>query len=141
VSSSGCNRNYPLKAMVADIYETASIPRILDVNKGQTIGYSELASNTFNGKRQWAATAYVPGPNVTLWASTHTSKIIFHGDQAVGVELLENTHGATRIMANKEVIVCSGAQGSAQLLLLRYSPLVKLSNPKILTAFQRHWSN
>lgn len=112
--------------MVADIYAAANVARILDGNKGQTIGFSELASNTFNGERQLGATSYPRGPNVMLWDSTQTVKILFQGTKAVGVEVLGNDHGPLRAMANKEVIVCSGVQGSAKLLLLRYSYFLQL---------------
>jgi hypothetical protein len=56
--------------MIADMYETAGVPRTLDGNLGNTLGYSELATSTFNGKRKWSASCCLPGPNIMLWTST-----------------------------------------------------------------------
>jgi len=51
-SSSGRNRNYPLKNMVVDIYAKAGIERTSDMNDGFPFGYAEFASNTYEGERQ-----------------------------------------------------------------------------------------
>ncbi|PVH80318.1 GMC oxidoreductase [Cadophora sp. DSE1049] len=116
VSSSGRNRNYPLKAMIADIHETAGQKRNDDMNSGDTLGYSEFANATLNGQRQWAALC-PRGKNVTLWSSTQAIKLLFAGTQAVGVDVLHDGSAGTAT-AGKEVIVSSGAQNTSKLLLL-----------------------
>ncbi|KAG4437105.1 hypothetical protein IFR05_007403 [Cadophora sp. M221] len=116
VSSSGGNRNYPLKSMVADIHEAAGQKRNYDINSGETIGYSEFPNATFNGRRQWAA-IYPRGKNVTLWASTQATKLLFTGTKVVGVEVVRDG-SPTTITSQNEVIVSSGAQNSPKLLLL-----------------------
>jgi choline dehydrogenase-like flavoprotein len=117
--------------MVESIYQTAGLPRIPDgdINGGRTIGYTEGTSSTFNGERQWSASGYALGPNVTLWSTTTVEKLLFEGNKAVGVALLPNADGGEHVMANKEVIVCSGAQGSPKLLLLSgIGPQAELQN-------------
>jgi choline dehydrogenase-like flavoprotein len=120
ISSSGRPRNYPLKSMIEDIYSQAGVPRIDDVNSGKTIGFSELACNTFNGERQYAPVCYSRGNNVTVWVGTSVARLIFEDTRAVGVELLESRNGVQKVLAKKEVIVSGGCQGSPKLLLLRY---------------------
>jgi choline dehydrogenase-like flavoprotein len=106
--------------MVEDIYQSAGLPRIPggDINGGHTIGFAESTSSTFNGERQWSASGYALGPNVTLWSKTVVQKLFFEGNKAVGVALIPNADGGKHVMAKKEVIICSGAQGSPKLLLL-----------------------
>lgn len=118
VSSSGGNRNYPLKSMIADIHEAAGQKRNYDINSGETIGYSEFPNATFNGRRQWAA-IYPRGENVTLWASTQATKLLFSSMKVAGVEVFRDG-STTTATARKEVIVSSGAQNSPKLLLLRH---------------------
>ena len=136
----------PLKGMVKDIYETAGIPRTQngDCNAGHTIGYSEFANSTVDGERQWSASCYSFGPNVTLWSRTQVQKLLFEGSKAVGVSLLPNANGGTHVRARKEVLVCGGAQGSPKLLLLRYcmNLLMKsiLTITDILIFSKWHWS-
>ncbi|KAH7355209.1 glucose dehydrogenase [Rhexocercosporidium sp. MPI-PUGE-AT-0058] len=116
VSSSGGNRNYPLKSMIADIHEAAGLKRNYDMNSGETIGYSEFSNATFNGKRQWAA-LYPRGDNVSLWSSSQATKLFFSGMKVVGVEVLRGS-SSTTARAQEEVIVSSGAQNTPKLLLL-----------------------
>lgn len=117
--SSTNNRNYPLRAMIADIYDTAGIPRNLDCNSGDTLGYSEFPSNTFDGTRQWSANQYPRGQNVTLWTETMVSKLIIEEGKAVGVEALVDGNSEC-VRAKREVIICAGTQNSPKLLMLRY---------------------
>jgi choline dehydrogenase-like flavoprotein len=119
VSSSGKPRNYPLKSMVEDIYSTAGVHRIEDMNSGKTIGVAEYATSTFNGERQFGAVCYPRGRNVTVWTDTTAARLIIEGTKATGVQLMENERGVQQVRAKKEVIVTCGAQGSPKLLLLR----------------------
>jgi hypothetical protein len=60
--------------MIADIYDTAGIPKTLDGNDGSPLGYFEFARNTFEGERQWSAFCYPTGKNVALWTEAVGSK-------------------------------------------------------------------
>ncbi|CAL3962711.1 unnamed protein product [Diplocarpon coronariae] len=132
-SSSGSSCNYPLKAMVADVFGSAGLRRNSDINSGDPLGCGESACATYQGKRQWAA-SYPHGSKVTLWSSFQASKVLVVGERAVGVETLRDGSGVVKAMARREVIVCCGAQNSARLLLLGYPPLLLTSKPNLLTS-------
>jgi choline dehydrogenase-like flavoprotein len=115
VSSSGRNRNNPLKNMVVGIYAKAGIERTSDMNDdGFPLCYAESASNTYEGERQWVANYYPRGRNVTLWADTLTSKLIVEGKRVVGVEIFEKGKKVVRarkrcwfVVVRLEVRICS----------------------------------
>lgn len=106
--------------MVEDVYKNTGLPRAPngDGNGGQTIGYSESASCTFNGNRQWSASSYPLGLSVTLWPNTVVRNLLLRDNKAIGVALLPNADGEKHVLARKEVLVCGGAQGSPRVLLL-----------------------
>jgi choline dehydrogenase-like flavoprotein len=74
-----------------------------------------------NGRRCSTAVAYLHPArvrgNVTALTDALTTRVLFEGDRAVGVELLRNNNLET-VRAEREVIVCAGAYHSPQLLLL-----------------------
>ena len=83
------------------------------------VGYHQ--TTTRNGKRCSTAVGYLhpvrnrPNLQVITWA--HTQKVLFDGKRAVGVAFRRN--GADRsVRARKEVILCGGAIGSPQILML-----------------------
>jgi len=83
------------------------------------LGYSESAASTYDGIRQWAASCYKFGPNVTLWSTTIASKLAINQSRVTGVEYVKPGGIQGIVTATKEVLLCSGAQGSPKLLLLR----------------------
>jgi choline dehydrogenase-like flavoprotein len=107
--------------MVAQAYESVGVKHNPDLNSGTVLGYSEAVQSTYDGKRQWAANSYKIQSNVTIWTDTVAEKIIFDNDRAVGIQCSPNTAlgSANKVTARKEILVCSGVQGSAKLLLLR----------------------
>jgi len=74
-----------------------------------------------NGRRCSTAVAYlrpaVERGNVDVITNAHASRILFEGDRAVGVEYLRDDALQT-VRAEREVLVCGGAYGSPQLLML-----------------------
>jgi hypothetical protein len=88
------------------------------------LGFAELAANTYDGKRYWSSNSYEAGTNVTTWVQIVAEKIIFEGKRATGVQVSHSTGSKTpdrvTVFARKEILVTSGVQGSAKLLLLRY---------------------
>jgi choline dehydrogenase-like flavoprotein len=118
--------------MIADIYDTAGIPKNLDGNDGDPLGYFEFASNTFEGERQWSADCYPRGENVTLWTEKAVSKVIIENGKAVGVEVLGDEGERKKVRAGKEVLVCAGAEASPKILLLRYAcSVLDQYNPRL----------
>ena len=112
--------------MVSQAYESIGVKWNPDKDSGDMLGYCEASANTYDGKRQWAANNYQLQSNVTIWTDTLAEKIVFEGKRAVGVQISRAESGKTpevmTVMARKEILVCSGVQGSAKLLLLRYEP-------------------
>ncbi|HEY4065258.1 MAG TPA: choline dehydrogenase [Burkholderiaceae bacterium] len=74
-----------------------------------------------NGERFNASQAYI-GPaigrrNLTVLPNAHTTRILFDGTRAVGVELQINGKRET-LKAQREVLLCAGALQSPQILML-----------------------
>jgi choline dehydrogenase len=83
------------------------------------VGYHQ--TTTRNGKRCSTAVGYLHPvrnrPNLRVITGAHTRKVLFDGKRAVGVAFRQD--GAERsVRARKEVILCGGAIGSPQMLLL-----------------------
>jgi choline dehydrogenase len=92
-----------------------------DVNGYRQEGFAAFDRNISKGRRLSAARAYlhpVMGrPNLKVVTRAMASRVVFTGQRASGVEFSLNGTG-TRIARAGEVIVCSGAFGSPQLLQL-----------------------
>ncbi|KAE8452657.1 hypothetical protein EG329_013916 [Mollisiaceae sp. DMI_Dod_QoI] len=122
ITNSGRPRNFPLRDMIAQSYESAGVNWLAESNAGDPLGYSEGTFSTYDGKRQYAANSYKLGPNVTTFNHALAEKLVFEGNKVLGVQLSQKAvnGGLERfiVKANQEVLVCSGVQGSAKLLLL-----------------------
>jgi choline dehydrogenase-like flavoprotein len=74
------------------------------------------------GERCSAAAAYLhpvmkARPNLTVITGAHLSRVVMDGMRATGVEYLKGG-GKTTVTAGREVILCGGAFGSPQMLML-----------------------
>jgi choline dehydrogenase len=83
------------------------------------VGYHQ--TTTRNGKRCSTAVGYLHPvrnrPNLRVITGAHTQKVLFEGRRAVGVAF--NQGGANKtVRARREVILCGGAIGSPQMLML-----------------------
>ena len=97
------------------------IPFNPDINGADQFGACQTQVTQINGERCSAAkgfiTPHLDRPNLTVLTRAHTTKILTAGRRAVGVALLQD--GSKReIRARREVVLCSGAFGSPQLLML-----------------------
>lgn len=92
-----------------------------DVNGYKQEGFAAFDRNIHRGRRLSAARAYLhpvkkrPNLDVRCWATT--TKILFEGKRAVGVEYVRR-HGQPHRVYGGEVICCGGAINSPQLLQL-----------------------
>ncbi len=100
--------------------QQAGYPFTEDVNGYQQEGFGTFDRNIKNGRRYSAARAYLHPvlgrSNLTLRCRAHTTKILFEGKKAVGVEYTKNRQ-IHKVKAG-EVICCAGAINSPQLLQL-----------------------
>ena len=92
-----------------------------DFNGKEQEGVGYHQTTTRNGKRCSTAVGYLHPvrnrPNLQVITGAHTEKVLFDGKRAVGVAFSQN--GASRsVRASKEVILCGGAIGSPQILML-----------------------
>jgi choline dehydrogenase len=99
----------------------AGLPRNPDINGEEQEGVCYYQLTVRNGQRCSAAVAYLhPAmgrPNLRVETRALTSRVLFEGKTAVGVEFLQN--GVRRTArAGREVILCGGAVNSPQLLEL-----------------------
>ena len=83
------------------------------------VGYHQ--TTTRNGRRCSTAVGYLHPvrnrPNLRVITAAHTQRVLFEGKRAIGVAF--NQSGVNRsVRARREVILCGGAIGSPQILML-----------------------
>jgi choline dehydrogenase len=101
--------------------QSVGIPYRADFNGASQEGVGLLQTTTKNGKRQSAAAAFLKPvlhrPNLKVLTHALTTRILFEGKRAVGVEYLEEGL-PRRARASREVILSGGAVNSPQVLML-----------------------
>ena len=112
---------HPVSDAVVEACVEAGIPRNQDVNGEIQEGVSYYQLTVKNGQRCSAAVAYLHPAmgraNLTVETRALTTRVIFEGKRAAGVEYLQN--GVRKIAkARREVILAGGAINSPQLLQL-----------------------
>ncbi|QGY40420.1 choline dehydrogenase [Pseudodesulfovibrio cashew] len=100
--------------------QEAGYPVTKDVNGYQQEGFGKFDRNTYRGRRWNAARAYVHPVknrrNLTVKCKAMTTRILFEGKRAVGVEYTRGKR--TFKVYGGEIISCGGAINSPQLLQL-----------------------
>ncbi|SAK61296.1 choline dehydrogenase [Caballeronia pedi] len=112
--------NNPLFAAMVEAGVQAGYPRTEDLNGYQQEGFGPMDRTvTANGRRASTARGYLDRAkhrgNLTIVTHATTDRVLFSGKRAIGVAYL---HGGQRVTAHvrREVLVCSGAIASPQLL-------------------------
>ncbi|XP_061527011.1 choline dehydrogenase, mitochondrial [Phycodurus eques] len=113
--------DHPLHRAFIEAGQQAGYPFTDDMNGYQQEGLGWMDMTIFKGKRWSTASAYLrpvlDRPNLKTEVRCLTTKILFDGRRAAGVEYVQN--GETkRAFADKEVILSGGAINSPQLLML-----------------------
>ena len=113
--------NPVIAAALAAAAETGH-PIAEDISGGLEEGFGLPDLNVVGGLRQSAADAYLrpvlDRPNLTVIADTVVDRVVIEGDRAVGVGYSSGDGRTTQARAAREVVLCAGAVGSAQLLML-----------------------
>jgi choline dehydrogenase len=111
-------------AASADFIESAvrvGIPRTDDMNGALHDGVGFMQHTIRRGRRHSAYMAYLEPvlsrPNLVVRTACHVKRILFEGNVATGVEVIDAEHLRT-VMAAKEVILSAGALNTPQILLL-----------------------
>ena len=121
LSVSDVSETHPICDAFIAACEQAGLPRTDDFNGQSQEGAGYFQLTTRKGRRWSTARGYLKParkrPNLRVISSALTTRILFEGRRAVGVEYAQG--GAThRARANAEVILASGAFNSPQLLQL-----------------------
>ena len=111
----------PLFSAFFAAVQEAGYPLTKDVNGYQQEGFARFDRNIHRGRRLSAARAYLhpvkKRPNLKVITRALSTKILFEGKRAVGVEYVKGW-GRVQKVYGGEVICCSGAINSPQLLQL-----------------------
>jgi choline dehydrogenase len=109
----------PVSAAQLEAAVQAGIPRSDDINAGEQEGVTWFQLTIKNGRRHSAAVGYLhpamSRPNLQVETDAHTTKILFEGRRAAGVEYLKSGERWSA-KAGKEVILAAGAVASPQIL-------------------------
>ncbi|MCF4129964.1 choline dehydrogenase [Methylobacterium sp. SyP6R] len=119
VTTAKPGRNVLFEAMV-EAGVQAGYPRTTDLNGRQQEGFGPMdRSVTPAGRRSSTARGYLDQargrPNLTIVTHALTDRILFEGRRAVAVAY-RRKGGSTTARARREVLVCSGAIASPQIL-------------------------
>ena len=101
--------------------QQAGHPRTDDFNGPQFEGAGFYDATIKDGQRMSAARAYLTPevkarPNLRIITDVQVDRVVMDGRRATGIAYRQG--GTTRIAGAREVILCSGAIGSPQLLML-----------------------
>jgi choline dehydrogenase len=102
--------------------EAAGIPRVADYNGPEQDGVSMFQVTQRNGARFSAADAYLrparTRPNLEVRTNIMVLGVELDGERARGVRVRSGRRGQETVQAEREVLLCAGAIGSPQLLML-----------------------
>jgi len=96
---------------------------LVDYNGKNMIGFSYVQATIVNGTRMSSNRAYLHPArnrrNLHVTRESRVKKVLInrHTNRAIGVEFIKH-HQIIRVFASKEIILCAGAIGSPQLLML-----------------------
>jgi choline dehydrogenase len=114
---------HPTAPAFLEAAKQMGFPLLDDVNGPGRAGAGYINMNiAVDGSRVSAARAFLrpnlDRKNLKLLVETNVTKIVFEGDQAVGVRLMGSDKAERTVRARKEVISCAGTIHGAKLLML-----------------------
>jgi choline dehydrogenase len=100
----------------------AGLPACKDHHAEGQEGVSRIEVTTNFGRRASTARAYLhpamkTRENLTVLTKAQTTRVLFHGKRATGVEYLRGGE-LERVYCNREIALCAGTYSSPQLLML-----------------------
>ena len=113
----------PLTEVFLSACEAAGIAKNPDFNGATQFGAGLYQVTQKNGARWSAADAYLKPAlrrgNLTVWTQVQVTRLLIEEGRATGVEFLQKkSPGTQQAKAARAVILCAGAVGSPQLMLL-----------------------
>jgi choline dehydrogenase len=111
-----------LHAAFAAACAADGVPTDPCMNHPDATGLGLIPMNAFDRRRIGAGMAYLDPvrdrPNLTILAGVHCNRIVFRGERAIGVEVRAATASSVATVHADDIVLCAGAVGSPQLLLL-----------------------
>ncbi len=111
----------PISLAFLEAAVESGLPRNEDFNGEKQEGAGFYQLNQKNGERHSAAAAYLRPAlrreNLTIRSHALVTQIVFENQRAVGVKYTSD-QGEHEVRATREVILCAGAIGSPQILML-----------------------
>ncbi len=112
----------PLTKRFLEAAETAGIPANPDLNAPEQDGVGQTQVMQKGGRRWSAADSYLrpamKRPNLTVRTGVEVRGIEIDGTRATGLQMRDRRGRDATAVATREVILCAGAIGSPQLLML-----------------------
>jgi len=111
----------PLSQVFVDAAEHAGFKRNSDFNGATQEGFGLYQLTQWQGKRHSAAAGFlrpaISRPNLIVRTNVHAFEILFERKRAALVRFQEGS-GSKKERAEREIVVCAGAIGSPQLVML-----------------------
>jgi choline dehydrogenase len=112
----------PIGSALLEACAAAGIPRVADYNGPEQDGASMFQVTQRGGRRWSTADAFLRPvlhrPNLQVRTKATVLGLELEGERAVGVRVRRGRDGSELVRAEREVVLCAGAIGSPQLLLL-----------------------
>lgn len=112
----------PLTQAFLDACNADGIAKNCDFNGPSQEGAGLYQVTQKNGARASASSAFLKPAlgrgNLIVWTNVHVARLLIEDGRAAGVECFVKSAALQQVRAAKEVILCAGAVGSPQLLLL-----------------------
>jgi choline dehydrogenase len=107
-------------AFIEALAATAGVKKIDDYNGESQEGAAVFQQNADGGLRYSSSVGYLDDhglPGLTICTGARITRVLIHNGRAAGIEAV-TAEGRATIRASREVILCAGVYGSAQLLML-----------------------
>ena len=118
---SDVKRPNPLNAVFAEAMQTLQFRHCDDFNGPNPEGFGLRQGAIRNGRRESGVTAFlkpaIGRANLTVLTEATLARVVIEDHRATGVDVLIGSE-TRRVEARREVILCGGAVGSPQMLLL-----------------------
>ncbi len=116
---SDITEKHPMSEAMLEACVEAGIPRSKDINARHQEGVTWFQSTVKNGRRHSTAVGYLhpamKRPNLTVETEAQTTRVLFEGKRAVGVEFIQKGQKHTA-RATREVLLAAGSVASPQIL-------------------------
>ena len=104
----------PILGAALEALEALGVPVVDDHNRPGAVGVGRMPMTSRGGARVTTADAYLgtPAPNLATRCGAQVDAVVFDGERATGVRLLDGS-----VVEGRHVILCAGVYGSPAILL------------------------